>query len=185
MMRDGRNPYGARGGYIRDSRMYGGRDRHYHEPEYEMEYDGRRDYNYDYDYAYERPYERDYREYPFEMKGRFGRDYAPMGKELSERDIETWIRRIMDEIDDKDKQYFKMDNVIKKAEAMGIRFDKFTPEEFYVTVLMNFTDFSDTFGTGNPDIYLKMAKKWLCDEDASLKYGAKLAAYYEHIVNGF
>ena len=36
----------------------------------------------------------------------------------------------------------------------------------------------------NTDIYLKLAKAWLCDEDVALRYGEKLAAYHDYIVMG-
>ena len=77
-----------------------------------------------------------------------------------------------------------MEKVIKRAYDMSIEFDKFSEEEFYVTVLMLYTDYKDTIGKGNAEIYIKLAKDFLCDEDAELQYGEKLAAYYEDIVIG-
>lgn len=44
------------------------------------------------------------------------------------------------------------------------------------------TDYKNTLGKGNVDIYIRLAKDFLCDEDASVKYGEKLAVYYEDIV---
>lgn len=130
-----------------------------------------RDY-YDEDERYDRRRgEMDYR----------GRDYHS-GKELSERELEYWYKDLFSEIDEKDKQFLKMDNIIKRAEDMGIEMERFTPEEFYVTVLMLFSDFSKALGTVNPDMYIKLAKAWLCDKDAAVKYGKKLSAYYNHIV---
>lgn len=174
MMRDGRNPYGSRGGYVRDSRGY--------------------DYNYD---------RRGYDYYPFEVRGRvggrypdddmaYGRDMTDRRYEyyprdghstMSEDELKHWGRRLLDEVSDKDRQYFKMESVIKKAEQMGIRFDEFTPYEYYITVLMMFTDYSKTLGTANYDVYMKLAKDWLCDEDVAVQYGKKLTAYYENVVN--
>ena len=74
--------------------------------------------------------------------------------------------------------------IMKKAQEMGIKFDKFTEEEFYTTVLMLYSDYKSSLGTANADIYLKLAKDWLCDEDAEMQYGEKLAAYYESVVEG-
>ena len=77
-----------------------------------------------------------------------------------------------------------MEKVIKRANDMRIEFDKFSEEEFYVTVLMLYTDYKDTIGKGNAEIYIKLAKDFLCDEDAEVQKKKKLAAYYEGIVLG-
>ena len=176
MMRDGRNPYGSRGGYVRDSRGY------------DYNYDGRMMDRRSYDY------------YPFEVRGRVGSrypedyDYDMMDRRydyyprdghsmMSEEELKHWGKKLLDEVNDKDRQYLKMESVIKKAEQMGIRFDEFTPYEYYITVLMMFTDYSKTLGTANYDIYMKLAKDWLCDEDVAAQYGKKLTAYYENVVN--
>jgi hypothetical protein len=162
-----RNPYGARGGYV-DSNMYDmaprGRGRYdMDDMDYTM-YDtrrgGRRDYGYDY-----------------EMYDRHNKSM------LDDRTVDMWSRELMQEIEPVHQQKFKMDAVIKKAEEMGIRFDKFTPQEFYATVVMLVSDFGKTLGMTNVDIYTRLAKDWLCDPDAGVKYGEKLAAYYHHIAN--
>lgn len=160
----GRNPYGPRGGYVRDSRA--GR-------RYDMDYNyPRRDYDYDYerevDYAYERP----------RYDGHYGHS-----EELDDRTLEHWTHELQEHLEPMHVNKFKMDGVVKKAEEMGVRFDKFTPHEFYATVIMLVSDFGKTLGMTNPDIYARLAKDWLCDEDAGVKYGEKLAAYYHNIVN--
>lgn len=198
-MRDGRNPYGSRGGYIssRDPRR---RDRA----------------GYREDYAYnenESDYPRDPRRhdkhgsYPFEVMGRvgyedmydpycydemydyargrgsYGRDYKDV-EVLSNRDLMEWSQRLMKEVEEKDKALFKYETVEKKAKDMGIKFDEFSFDEFYTTVLMMYTDYCKTLGTANIDIYLRLAKDWLCDDDVAVKYGEKLAYYYDYIVMG-
>lgn len=160
-----RNPYGARGGYVRDSRR-GGRDYNY-TPDYgEMDY-ARRGGRYD--MAYD------------------GADYGSMdyGKhhQLDEHTLEMWAREMLQEIEPVHHTKFKMDVVVKKSEEMGIRFDKFTPHEFYTTVIMLVSDFGKTLGMTNVDIYTRLAKDWLCDPDAGVRYGEKLAAYYYSIAN--
>lgn len=160
-----RNPYGARGGYVRDSRR-GGRDYNY-TPDYgEMDY-ARRGGRYD--MAYD------------------GADYGGMdyGKhnQLDEHTLEMWAREMLQEIEPVHHAKFKMDVVVKKSEEMGIRFDKFTPHEFYTTVIMLVSDFGKTLGMTNVDIYTRLAKDWLCDPDAGVRYGEKLAAYYYSIAN--
>lgn len=200
-MRDGRNPYGSRGGYIssRDPRR---RDR-MHEME---DYARGRDYEYEGpEYPNREREERMYRDghyYPFEITGKMGyeeemfdpyyqdmmydyrgrgRDYA--GAEmLSNRELMDWSQKLMKDVEEKDKAFFKYENIEKKAKDMGIQFDKFTFDEFFVATLMVFTDFYKELGTANMDVYLKLGKAWLADEDSELKYGMKLSAYYDYVV---
>lgn len=117
--------------------------------------------------------------------GRYMRDRHMTGAEkLPEEDIERWTKSLLGEMEERDRQQLKMDTVMKRAQDMGISFEKFTPEEFYVTVVMLHTDFSKALPAQPMDTYIKMAKAWLCDPDAAKRYGKKLAAYYEEIVNG-
>ena len=91
----------------------------------------------------------------------------------------------MREIDEKGKQMFRMDSFMKRAEDMGIRFERFSPEELHVTAVMLYSDFAEALGNMPVDIYIKMAKAWLCDPDAAVRYGDKLEAYQKHIVQVF
>lgn len=104
-------------------------------------------------------------------------------KQLSEEHLERWIKSLMGELEDKDRQMLKMDSVIRRAKEMGISFEKFSEEELYVTVLMLHTDLSKAFGPSiTLDHWIKAAKAWLCDPDAAVRYGKKLAAYYTSVV---
>ena len=207
-MTDGRNPYGSRGGYItsrdprdrrrmrrnmRDRAMMGGED-YTHEEEMGYEYD--------------RPEMRDGHYEPIEIMGRFkgyygDDDYARMGRGrgridynygrdygydygggmLDKEDLEEWTEKLKHEVEDKDKQFFTHENIRQKADQMGIKFDKFSFEEFMVTVLMMYTDYCKTLGTANMDLYFRLAKDWLADEDVAVRYGEKLATYYDTIVD--
>ena len=130
------------------------------------------DYNYGRDYGY-MPYP------PYMM------DYASQGGEyLSDRDLQMWADKLMRDVEDKDKQFLSRENIRKRADEMGIKFDKYSFEEFYVVVLMKYTDHCKTLGTANMDIYLKLAKDFFEDPDTALRYGEKLAAYYYDIVEG-
>lgn len=155
----------------------------YPQSDYNMDgnYDGRNEYDYDprYDMTM------DQRRRRSQTTGRYMSDRHMTGDDkLPEEDIEKWTKSLLSEMEDRDRQQVKMDFILKRANEMGISFEKFTPEEFYVTVLMLHTDFSKALQNQPIDTYLKMAKAWLCDPDASLRYGKKLAAYYEEIVNG-
>ena len=169
---DGRSDYAdnARG---RD-RARGG-DRY---PSYPMhqEYD----YEDGEDFDMRRDREMDMRRRRSSTTGRYMRD---RNKQLPEENLEKWIRSLMSELEEKDRQQLKMDSIIRRAKEMGISFEKFTEEELYVTVLMLHTDLSKAFGPSiTIDHWIKGAKAWLCDPDASVRYGKKLAAYYENIV---
>jgi hypothetical protein len=183
-MIDSRNKYGARGGYVDSDYDYDSRRGRDYADE-RRDYDMRRDYDYDMrreDYDMRRGSDYDMRRgdmRAFDVRGYYD---GHNKKYLDDKMLEKWSKRLMKEVEEKDKQFLKMENIVKRAENMGIKFEEFTPDEFYVTLLMLFTDFSKALGTVNPDIFIKLAKYWLCDEDAGLQYGEKLAAYYYHIV---
>lgn len=204
MGRDGRRMRNARGQYTSRRDMTGrgyreqypdynyGRDREheYLGPEYpnrdkERMRDGH--HMYPFELAGRFGYEEEYDPYREEMMYGRGRDYNrgydyAGGEMLSDRDLMEWSKRLLGEVEEKDKAFFKYENIEKKAKDMGIKFDKFSLDEFYVVVLMQFTDYYKTLGTANMDIYLRLAKDWLCDEDVAMKYGEKLAAYYDYVV---
>lgn len=135
------------------------------------------DYNYGRDYGY-MPYP------PYMMDYGYGRDYAQGEKYLSDKDLKMWADKLMRDVEDKDKQFLSRENIRKRADEMGIKFDKYSFEEFYVVVLMKYTDHCKTLGTANMDIYLKLAKDFFEDPDTAVRYGEKLAAYYDYIVEG-
>lgn len=202
-MRDGRNPYGSRGGYIssrdprRRDRMSGmndyarGRDYGYEGPEYPNKEREERMYRDGHYYPFEitgkMGYEEEmfdpyYQDMMYDYRGR-GRDYA--GAEmLSNRELMDWSQKLMQDVEEKDKAFFKYENIEKKAKDMGIQFDKFSFDEFYLVCLMMYTDYCKTLGTANMDIYLKLSKDWLQDQDSELKNSEKLYAYYYYVVMG-
>lgn len=141
-MMDGRNPYGSRGGYVRDSRD-------------SMYYDDRRDY---------RPYEHDY-----------GGGY------LSNKELRRWQEKLCKHLDKDECEVLEFENVISAAKDMNIDFSRYTEEELYTAVLMMYTDYRETVGM-NLHTYVSLAKDFLCDKDAKVQYGEKLAIYHDAIV---
>lgn len=121
-----------------------------------------RDYGYDYNYDYAGDY----------------------GETLGKEEVAHWSKKLMKEMEDKDKQFFTKENIMKKAKEMGVKFDKFSEDDFYITALMVYTDYCKTLGTANMDIYLRLAKDWLEDDDVAVKGGEKLAVYHDCIVEG-
>jgi hypothetical protein len=92
--------------------------------------------------------------------------------------------KLKSKLDPKDKEMFTKEKVMKKAESMGIPFEDFSEEELYLTTLMMYTDYNKTLGSANLDIYMKLAKDWLMDDDVEVKGSEKLAKYYDEIVMG-
>ena len=131
-----------------------------------------RDYNMDYARGGRRDYGYDY-----------GMDYGGENK-LNKEELEEWDHKLMKHMDEKSKEMLKKDRIIKKAEEMGIKFDHFTQDEFYTTVLMMYTDHCDSFGSASVETYMRMAKDFLMDDDVAYKHGEKLAVYYDEIVMG-
>lgn len=126
------------------------------------------------DYRGSRNYAMDY------ARGR--RDY---GDEMLEKeDIEDWVEDLMKELELDEKETFKMDRVLQKAKEMGIKFDKFSEDEFYVWTIATYLDYKDIIGRNNLDHSIKMSKAWFEDKDTELVGSEKLSAYYCYIVLG-
>lgn len=206
-MRDGRNPYGSRGGYVTSRR--GGRGSDYamdnrnFNSEYDSRYDGRGDYNYrssDGHYPMER-YGEHHRPMQYEIYGVGGMrpredyrsgdygmrdygydmndyDYASEDKEYRE-DLKEWCKKLKKH----DKFGMPKEDIISQARQMGVKFDKFDEEEFLTTYYMMMSDYKMDM-LNSPQAYMILAKQWLDDEDSELKGSEKLCAYLYEIVKG-
>lgn len=139
------------------------------------------DYGYDMESDYARRRDRARRR---RDSRRGGRDYASDEDYLEDDELMEWAKELLKDVEEKDKQMMTRENIIKRAKEMGIEFEDFTEDELVVTTLVMYTDYSKTLGSGNIDLFIKLAKDWLCDEDAEVQYGEKLAVYYEEIVTG-
>jgi hypothetical protein len=171
---DMRNPYGSRGGYVRDSRRGRGYDRAMDE-RYDYAERGGSDYRrYDRRYndeAYDRDYEYDREHYE--------RDYAEeeMDKEYEEK-LHDWIKKLKK----KDRFGSSKEDIIRKAKSMDVKFDEFTEDEFYAVYLMMVSDYKHV--ANDPHHYLAMAKEWLMDDDVEMTGSDKVCAYLYTIVLG-
>lgn len=193
-MRDGRNPYGSKGGYVTS-----GRDR--------MEDMPRRDYDYEENRGYE-----DMNGFPFEVRGNFDmRDLARRrnsrgqymsdremdghyqmpymmdfanSMKLSKEELKEWIEDMTDELEPQYKHLYTKENVEQVANQMQIDFDKFSPLELLASTLIMATDYAKSVGQADINRNVAMGKEFLCDKDASVRYGEKLATYYDSIVVG-
>lgn len=180
--RDRRNPYGAKGGYVRDREdMARGRNRRY-----DRAMDERHDYaEYDRgDYRrYDREYEdeRDYRDYEYDREHRrdydYEEDYASEKKDY-EKKLKEWIQKLKR----KDRFGSSKEDIIRKAKSMDVKFDEFDEDEFYAVYLMMVSDYKHV--ANDPHHYLAMAKEWLMDDDVEMTGSDKVCAYLYTIVLG-
>lgn len=186
--------------YDRDREYRGRRD---HREDYEPRY--RRDYD-DIDRSVD--VVGYYGATPFSMRGRAGYDdyaytsgisenvdrvdgyyYPPMppiydyeGGYLTDDEMMHWQRRMKESLPESEAEGISREKVLKRAKDMGLEFDKFSENEFYTAFLMSYTDNYKTFGKSALDTYIRLAKNFLCDDDAGVRYGEKLATYYDAIV---
>lgn len=195
-IRDGRNPYGSRGGYVvsdKRGRDYGRMDDYGRTAEYRTEYPdmayrsrmsrtrdyGERDYEWDRDYGDVR------RVGNFEYDTYYdGRDYGSEYK-LSSRELKEWSKDLLDEIKPEYRQSFEKEKFEKRIREMGVEPREYSIEDLYVATLMIETDFGKTltkYGLNNLDVVISMAKDWLEDDDVDMRYGEKLGAYYFNVV---
>lgn len=165
---------------------------------------GRVDYEYDSDYAYEHHDDRDYPmrdrrgsermsrrdmrydDYDDRREFEYNHDMHGQDLELSEKDIKKWEKSLENEDGSYGPKFYK-DQVIPVAERFGIKFDKFTKDEFVMTVNMMYSDYckalkdSDYVHYEKPEVYVNMAKAFLCDKDFEGEPYQKLAIYYHDI----
>ena len=191
-MRDGRNPYGSRGGYVvsdkRDRMGDYGRTPEYRSEYPDMEYSrerNERDRNYgERDYEYGRDYGDIRRVGNFAYDTYYdGRDYGEY--KLSARELKEWSRDLLDDIKPELKQSFERENFDRKVREMGIEPREYSMDDLYVVTLMIETDYAKTlnkYGINNIDTAICFAKDWLDDDDTDMQYGEKLGAYYFNVV---
>lgn len=193
-MRDGRNPYGSRGGYVVSSRRgrdYGRMDDYGRTAEYRTEYPDMaysrsrmsrtRDYG-ERDYEYDRDYRGDIRRvgnFEYDTYYSDGRDYGYEYR-LTSRELKEWAHDLVEEIKPEYRAMFDKSAFEKRAREMGLEDKEYSMEELYVTMLMMESDYGQTmakYGINNLDVMICLAKDFLEDPDSELRFGEKLAAY--------
>jgi hypothetical protein len=167
---DGRNPYGSKGGYVRENARI---SRNNMNNDYRMNDRRMRDRNYDYDDEEEMMEDEAYYDYA---------DYNDYAEEDMmkgyEEDLKKWIKKLMK----KDKFKLPKQEVLKKAEEMNIEFEEFSEEEFYAIYLMLVSDYPNI--ADNPHTYIVMAKQFLEDDDVNVDPSEKVCKYlYEIVLN--
>lgn len=183
-MRDGRNPYGSRGGYVsskRSMRRDRAMDMEYDYPKYDSRYDSRyspehRGQDYHYGYEQHREY---YRPMEHPMYDYNMRDYAheDMEKEYKE-DLHEWIEKLKK----KDRFGLSKEAVIQKAKDMGVNFNEIHEMEYYAMYLAMVSDYPQI--SNDPHLYLAMAKDFIFDDDIQVSPSEKVCIYLYKIVLG-
>lgn len=160
----------------------GGYRRDYAGEEYEM--DGRRGVKYTGPYGiggrrhYPRrdraPYDEEY-------------DYADDDKlKLTKTEMREWKEDLMN-ADGTHGAHFTQEQIMQAMQALGLQPRGYTEKELCLTANMLYSDYCKVFEQFIPRdkeamVYVKMAKAFLDDPDASVKGGEKLAAYYFAVV---
>lgn len=181
MLQDSRNPYGSRGGYVRDyNEDYARRDR-------------RRDYNDDYDYErrdmeYDRRNNRDYANY-YDRRDRnedYRRDRRDYGEPemFTHKDMETW-KSMMKNEDGTRGEHFRSEEVKRACQQAGIDCEEFGEDVFCLAMNMMYSDYckvAKKYGVDRLEYYADLAKAFLRDKDFDGKPEEKLYLYYKTIV---
>lgn len=137
--------------------------------------------------------EEDYGRY--DMRGRggrrdygyYGEDYGDYGETLTKEELEHWKKKLMKEVEEKDKHFFETPAIEQKARQMGVQMKDYKPEELAVVSLMLYTDYCKTlkkYVGSNMDIYIDLAKDWMDDPDSEMKGSERLAVYHDEIIMG-
>ena len=93
---------------------------------------------------------------------------------------------MLKEVDDKYKHYFTKENIAQKARALGVQMEGFNEDELLTATIAMYTDYCDVLKPyigENMDAYVKMARAFMVDKDASVKGGEKLAVYFDEIAS--
>ena len=131
----------------------------------EQDYGRRGDYGYRRDYGYD-----------------YGYDYGDYGESLSSEELHKWQKKLMEQLDEREKQMFRKEAIIPKFKQMGIEMKDFNEEELYTLAIAKYLDHKQSIGQ-NPDLAIKLAKDALCDQDAKYKGSEWLAIYFDEFVD--
>jgi hypothetical protein len=118
----------------------------------------------------------------------YGYDYAgDYGEKLTKEELEEWKKKLLKEVDEKEKQFFTKEHIGQKARQMGVEMKDYNEEELVVATAMVYTDYCKTvkkYIGNNMDFFIEIARDWLEDKDSELKGGEKLAVYHDCIIMG-
>jgi hypothetical protein len=113
----------------------------------------------------------------------YGDDYGDYGETLSEKELEEWNKKLLGQLDEREKQMFSKEAIMQKAKQMGKPMEGFGEKELYTATLAMYTDHKHSIGQ-NPDLAVRLGYDFLADKDVAVKGAQKLAVYYDCIVEG-
>lgn len=120
----------------------------------------------------------------YDMRGRdMMGDYGDYGETLTKEELEHWCKKMMSELDERERQMLSKESILQRAKNMGIEFKGFNEMEYYVNVVKNYTDHKKSIGE-NLDMAMKLARDDFFDEDGEYKGSEWLAVYYDTFVEG-
>ncbi len=165
-----------------DGRSYG-RRRDYDGEDYEMA-DGRRGVKYTgrYGIGGSRYYGRR------RDRALYEEDYAEGDEmKLTKSEMREW-KEDLQNADGSHGPHFSSEQIMQAMQALGLQPRGYTEKELCLAANMLYSDYCKVFEQFIPRdkeamVYVKMAKAFLDDPDASVKGGEKLAAYYYAIVD--
>lgn len=172
---------GNRGGY-EPVEFMGYCSGYYGSPEQDYGMDYRRGGGSRMDYGYDMRRGGRGRDYGYDY-GDYGDDYGDYGETLSDNELETWNKKLLGQLDEREKQMFSKDAIMQKIKQMGLKMEGFSEKELYTATLMVFTDYKKSIGA-NPDLAIKLAYEFLIDPDSKLKGADKLCVYHDEVVMG-
>lgn len=162
-------------GYLEREEDHRRMDRMGHPENYSMNKMGYKPYTNDMTYDYARNSSND-------MYGYDRMDYEYDGHENSEKKYHEDLKRWSEKLKKKDRFNLSKQDVINHAKQMGVKFEEFSEDEFYVAYLMQVTDHPQAYN--EPRSYIARAKEWLMDDDVEVSPSEKLCIYYYYIVKG-
>ena len=111
----------------------------------------------------------------------YGDDYGDYGETLSDKELEEWDKKLLGQLDEREKQMFSKDAIMQKIKQMGLKMEGFSEKELYTNTLANYTDHKKSIGQ-NPDLAIKLAYDDFCDQDSEYQGAEWLAAYFDTFV---
>lgn len=143
-----------------------------------MRRDMRRDYRNDIDHMSD--YRRDYENRDYDYRPDYRDDYYnyDRAKDEYEMDLKKWIEKLKS----KDRFGVSKQQVLEQAKNMGVKFDEYDEMEFYAVYLAMISDYKSIANDYN--MYIKMAKDFLEDDDIAVSPSEKVCIYLYQIVLG-
>lgn len=117
-----------------------------------------------------------------DLRAKLGED-ASTDEHLTDDELHMWLRQMVN-ADGSAGQHWTAEQTSSVADAIGVRFDHVTAEEFCAAMNMMYSDYyavGSKYGVDRPEFYADLAKAFLFDKDGPAP-AEKLAAYYHSVV---